>query len=101
MAKPFLTYEQQLNKLKNEKKLVISDDVVALNTLKDIGYFSLIGGYKTPFINPMTRVYEAGTTFEDIYALYRFDTALRELVKYLKILQFITIKYSIGYQQGI
>lgn len=88
MAKPFLTYEQQLNKLRNEKKLVVSDDAFALCTLKDIGYFSLIGGYKTPFINPMTRVYEAGTTFEDIYALYRFDTALRELFfKYLCVIE--------------
>lgn len=49
-----------------------------METLKNIGYFPVIGGYKTPFINPMTRVYQNGTTFEDILALYSFDRELRD-----------------------
>ena len=84
MSKPFLTYDQQLDKLQNEKKLQIHDRAAAKEILKNIGYFSLIGGYKTPFINPMTRIYQNNTSFEDIYALYQFDLSLRELVfKYL------------------
>ena len=84
MSKPFLTYDQQLDKLQNEKKLQIHDRTAAKEILKNIGYFSLIGGYKTPFINPMTRIYQNNTSFEDIYALYQFDLSLRELVfKYL------------------
>lgn len=83
MSKPFLTYDQQLEKLEKDKKLNISDPVFAKQALTEIGYFSLIGGYKTPFINPMTRVYQ-GTSFEDIYALFKFDQHLRELTfKYL------------------
>lgn len=58
LTKPFLTYNSQLYKLTNEKKLIITDRVKALQILKDIGYFSLIGGYKTPFIKPMTRIYQ-------------------------------------------
>lgn len=80
MAKPFLTYEQQIEKLANEKHLQIRNPDFAKDILKDIGYFSLIGGYKTPFIDPMTRVYQNNTTFEDVLALYQFDLALRELV---------------------
>lgn len=88
MAKPFLTYEQQLEKLAFEKRLVIDDPVKATALLKDIGYFSLVGGYKTPFINPMTRIYLNGTTIEDIYALYSFDSDLRELAfKYICIVE--------------
>lgn len=84
MSKPFLTYDQQLDKLQNDKKLQIHNRDAAKELLKNIGYFSLIGGYKTPFINPMTRIYINGTSFEDIYALYQFDLALRELIfKYL------------------
>ena len=84
LSKPFLTYDQQLDKLQNEKKLQIHDRATAKEILKNIGYFSLIGGYKTPFINPMTRIYQNNTSFEDIYALYQFDLSLRELVfKYL------------------
>lgn len=84
MAKPFLTYDEQIEKLVREKHLQIADPSFAKTILRDIGYFSLIGGYKTPFINPMTRIYQNNTAFEDVLALYRFDLALRELVfKYL------------------
>lgn len=84
LAKPFLTYEQQIRKLKEEKLLLIPEPDRAREILKNIGYFSLIGGYKTPFLNPMTRVYKNNTSFEDIYSLYLFDLSLRELTfKYL------------------
>ena len=73
MAKPFLTYDEQIEKLINEKKLIINDSESAKEVLKNIGYFSLIGGYKTPFIDPMTRIYQNGASFNDILALYHFD----------------------------
>ena len=66
MSKPYLTYTQQIQKLKDEKGLIINDEVYAEQVLTDIGYFSLIGGYKNLFINPMTRKYEEPTTIEDI-----------------------------------
>lgn len=84
MTPPFLTYEQQIDKLTNDKKLQIRDHEAAKEALKNIGYSSLIGGYKTPFIDPMTRIYQNNASFDDILALYRFDLSLRELVfKYL------------------
>lgn len=74
----FRTYDQQLQILSDKKKLIISDNAIAKEALVNIGYFSLIGGYKEPFKNPMTRQY-INTTFGDIYALYQFDKDLREL----------------------
>ena len=68
--KPFLTYEQQLHKLTDEKQLIINNREFAEEKLRDIGYFALIGGYKEPFRDAMTRVYLENTTFEDIYAVY-------------------------------
>ena len=79
MYKPYLEYNQQIQKLVSQKGLVISDFDYARQKLIDIGYFSLIGGYKTPFINPMTRKYETLTKFEVIVALYQFDKNLRQL----------------------
>ena len=38
----FLTYDQQLDKLQNEKELQIHDRTAAKEILKNIGYFSLI-----------------------------------------------------------
>lgn len=80
LDKPFLTYQQQIQKLIYEKHLIIKDVVFAEQRLRDIGYFTLIGGYKSLFRNPMTRVFSSDTTFEDIYALYQFDNQLRELI---------------------
>lgn len=78
MPKPFMTYEQQLQKMK-DKHLTIADDAEATEFLRRHGYFSLVTGYKDLFKNPTTRNYHDGTTFQDIVALYQFDESLREL----------------------
>jgi abortive infection bacteriophage resistance protein len=82
-AKPFLTYQEQIVKLRN-KGLTINNEPHATEILTQIGYFSLINGYKTPFKDIVTTQYKTGATFEDIENLYFFDESLRELVfKYL------------------
>lgn len=78
--KPFITYSDQLNVLTQKKQLNISDLSYAERKLHDIGYYSLIDGYKDIFYNPMTRTYEEGIYFTDIVALYEFDENLRSLV---------------------
>ena len=83
MPKPFLTYPQQIQKLK-DKNLTITDNAAATITLHHYGYFALISGYKDLFKNPTTKDYRDGTTLDDIVALYRFDEQLRELtLRYL------------------
>lgn len=84
VIKPFITYSDQLNVLIQKKRLIISDLSYAEGKLHDIGYYSLIDGYKDIFYNPMTREYEEGTNFTDIVALYEFDENLRSIVfKYI------------------
>lgn len=78
--KPFLTYKEQLDNLIDKKQLMINNKEFALAKLQDIGYYSLIDGYKNLFYNPMIRKYEPDTTFEDIVALYDFDKNLRTLI---------------------
>jgi abortive infection bacteriophage resistance protein len=53
MAKPFLSYDQQINKLTGEKGLLIPDCDYAIAILKKTSYFALICGYKDPFKNPI------------------------------------------------
>jgi abortive infection bacteriophage resistance protein len=82
--KPFLTYKQQIVKLRDEKGLTILDQTHAIDILTQISYFYLINGYKTPFKDPLTSQYKPSAMFEDIENLYYFDEALRELFfKYL------------------
>ena len=84
MTKPFLTFQTQISFLEQNKNLLVKNHDYAETMLKQIGYFGLIGGYKTPFKNPTTQKYNDGTRFEDIVALYQFDENLRELfLKYI------------------
>ncbi|MDD6673128.1 MAG: Abi family protein [Eubacteriales bacterium] len=84
MAKPFLSFDDQIKYLEQDKALIINDHNYAKSMLQQIGYFGLISGYKTPFKNPTTQKYRDGVTFDNIVALYKFDENLRELfLKYL------------------
>lgn len=93
MPNPFITYDQQIALLKS-KHLVISDEDAAKRVLAQIGYFSLIGGYKYPFKNRTTRMYRDGVTFEDIVMLYNFDESLRRLfLRYTSLFRtFLTVR---------
>lgn len=77
MQKPFMTYEQQIQKLR-DKNLLVPNESEAIETLRLNGYFALITGYKNLFKNPTTKDYRDGATFNDIVALYEFDAHLRE-----------------------
>ena len=47
--KQFLTYDEQITFLEEQKGLIISDKEYARRTLLKIGYFPLINGYKEIF----------------------------------------------------
>ena len=82
--KKFSTFDEQIELLKSEKHLIITDETYAKGILMRIGYFPLFGGYKHLFRIPLTKKYKEGTTFNEIVALYEFDSNLRELFfKYL------------------
>ena len=83
--KEFYTYEQQLQKLKNNG-LIIFDENYALQCLKDEGYYNLINGYSKIF--KTHRGFVKDTTIDHIVALYKFDQALRStLYKYTSIIE--------------
>lgn len=44
--KPFLTYQEQVDKLKKDKRLQIEDEERAIDLLKRHSYFALVSGYK-------------------------------------------------------
>ncbi len=91
MKKTFASFEQQIQHLE-DKGIIISDQDYAEATLKQIGYFPLIDGYKHLFRVPFTKTYKEGTTFEEIVALYEFDSDLRD---YNLFLAFSNLSLSI------
>lgn len=98
--KEFFTYEQQLNKLK-EEGLVIDDEVNAAEYLKREGYYNVINGYSEIFKNKFsdgTKKYIKNTKFDDVLELYRFDKNLRSMM-YKYILSIETyIKSLVSYE---
>ena len=76
--KPFLTYNQQIQKL-SAKGLIVGDFNNAVNLLKKHSYFALIYGYKSPF-KSKNGTYKPHTSLDDIYSLYIFDDALRAMI---------------------
>lgn len=84
MVKAFLSYEDQIAKLQNEKQLIIFNPVYAKKVLVELSYYSLIGGYKELFKNPASGKYVYGVTIEEIVSFYYFDEELRFLfLKYI------------------
>lgn len=82
--KIFLTYDDQLEKLRTEKQLSISDSSYAQTMLQKLSYYSLIDGYKTLFKHAPSGKYLRGVTFDELIAFYFFDEELRTLfLKYI------------------
>ena len=81
-TKRFSSFSDQVSWISGEKG--IKDREYAEEMLRQIGYFPLRGGYKHLFRISNTKKYKAGTSFEEIVSLYKFDAELRELFfKYL------------------
>jgi len=77
--KPFLTYEQQVAKLRDDHGLWVPNTASALQCLKLVNYYYLRGYY----IHWMDRSQERflpGVSFEDIWELYQSDRAMRALL---------------------
>ena len=80
------SFAGQLQILKN-RGLVVGDDTQAINYLERIGYYCLSGywyPFRTPKVHPIGLAFRedaflAGSTFEDVVALYAFDRKLRLL----------------------
>lgn len=95
--KRFLTYDEQISFLSEQKQLIIEDQEYAKRILFQTGYFALVNGYKRIFKNPQTNKFQVGVRFEDVYGMYCFDRNLRSiLLKYILICE-QTIKSSLSY----
>lgn len=85
--KCFLTYNQQMKKLRNDKKITCqgsSDKRILVRA----GYFNLVNGYKNPFVSGIdangNHTYIAYTSINQLQAVKRFDEQLRSfLLKYI------------------
>lgn len=79
--KPYKSIDEQIALL--ESRGVLTDKQTGSILLRE-GYYSVVNGYKTPFINAAATDaaqddrYIDGTRFADLHALFLFDRNLRE-----------------------
>lgn len=85
--KLFLTYNQQMRKLRNDKYI----NCTGSNDKKILvraGYFNIVNGYKTPFVSGQDSLgnhsYISGTSISQLHAVKQFDEQLRSfLLRYI------------------
>ena len=97
VEKEFKTIDQQIDILK-KKGLIIDDYDTCYNILLKENYF-FINGYRHIFMNsPTDRTFITGTTFSEIYAVFKFDRYSRNIFfKNLLIIE-NRLKSVISYQ---
>lgn len=100
MCKPFLTISQQMGLL--ESRGVVTDGATASILMRD-GYYSVVNGYKEPFIDDEKTSeagddrYVDGTEFKDLYDLFSFDRLLRLITFRYLIMAEATAKTAIAH----
>lgn len=85
--KIFLSYNQQMKKLRDDKKIDCNGTKDKIKLVR-FGYFNIINGYKAPFVSgynsEKNHKYLAGTDIDQMYYLKSFDDELRLfLLKYI------------------
>ena len=106
--KPALTYDQQIDRLKNVHNLSISDDAAALEILKKVNYYRLSAYGLGLSQKDDKEKYIDGISLEHIYRLYEFDSIFRNILIHVieqleiqlrtQISNFLALKYgSEGY----
>ena len=81
--KSFLTYNQQMKKLRKDKKILCNGSEHKKILIR-AGYFNIINGYKTPFTcgtdSDGNHNYIPDTSIDQIYRVKLFDDSLRSLL---------------------
>ncbi|MFP5528711.1 Abi family protein [Peptococcus simiae] len=102
--KPPLTYDEQIEKLKNDHNLTISDECFAKEVLMKVSYYRL-SGYGIGLKKPNNREhYKDSITIEQLFSLYCFDSQFKnnlirtieqiEIELRAKITHHLSIKYG-------
>jgi len=80
-AKVFLSYQNQIDKLNNEKGLQVKG-IISREYLVRYGYFNLVNGYKDFFCNSVSneRTYYSNIKIDQLKDVMNFDKNLRKIL---------------------
>lgn len=98
--KPFRSIDEQMDILRSRGMQVDDDSRVVL--MRE-GYYSLVNGYKDPFIDRQRSSeagedrYEEGTTFEHLHLLFDLDRLLKERTFPMLVRAETTVRTAVAY----
>ncbi len=96
--KVFKTHDELIDLLIS-RGLKVPDRDRGIGIIKDEGYYNLINGYKKPFlISTFPEIYQENSTIDEIFALYKFDKALREIFLSATLHVETKIKTAVAYE---
>lgn len=72
-----LTYQEQIERLKNFHNLTVNDTDEAISILKSVNYYRLSGYGIGLTVKDNKDEYQEGITLNDLYDLYNFDSLLK------------------------
>ena len=84
-----MTYDEQILNLQVNHGLVITDCAKAKEILKTVNYYRL-SAYGIDLLDKTTDRYREGTSLEQIYSLYQFDSRLRNIIS--PVIEYVEIK---------
>lgn len=105
VKKTFKSLDEQIEILSN-KGLIITDHNKTKDILLRENYF-FINGYRSPFLKTGSKMFNEGTTFDELYSLFTFDRFFRNIIfknilivenNYKSILSYIMSK-KYGYKE--
>lgn len=84
--KPFKTYQEQIEILKNRYGLIINDNIFAEVALRNFTYYDLVNGYKDCFMT--NEKYNPGVSIEELYIFFLIDRTVQSILfKYSAIVE--------------
>jgi len=96
-SKPFKTYEEQLEILKNRYRLNISDDEFALKLLKTVSYYDLINGSKECFFKENGEIFEEWVDINHLFSFKILDRNIQNILFKYSVYVENTFKTSLAY----
>lgn len=73
--RPFLSFDEQIKRLKTKYVLDIQDVEFAKQALSTMSYYDLVNGYKDCFMN--NNLFKPGISIEYLYTFYHFDHSIQ------------------------
>ena len=95
--KPFLSYNQMVDKLINEYGLVVNDIDFTIKSLKKYSYYDLVNGYQECLMNKISNKFIPRITTEYLVIFHNFDKGFQNILFMQSVIIEKILKTTLAY----